>query len=422
MLAPGRCAAYTRTVIAAGRATLTRRRFTSLAAAGLAGALLPARGARAAGPADPAPPLTYGGDASVTLVGVPRDAAPETVAAAVRRAALAASDFAWLGRGDTVMIKPVCNSGNAYPATTDPVALRAMIELLRERGAGRVLVGDMSGVQAVRFSKDHRSGSTRTLMTDAGMARAIGEAGGELRAFEEAGWDAFDPEAPAGAADWVGPVLMPRILREVDHVVLMPRCGRHVLAGSTLGLKAAVGWWRHDSRLEYHRDAATFSAKTAEANWVPSLRDKQRLVLTSATRVLTTFGPDDGYVLAPETGLVIASPSVVAHDMVSLAWLLESRRATPDGARDGFMDDPNGSQTFVDMANRVVTYWLGGAGAAWRTQSLPRYDLATVWDDRVLRRAYAMAGGVPRVTLAVDGPPLPDAVHAGLAAAIRLPA
>ncbi|MCW5892132.1 MAG: DUF362 domain-containing protein [bacterium] len=402
-------------------APVSRRRFGA-AAGGLAGALLAPRGGRAAAEPAPRPPLAYGADETVTVVGVPRGAAPEVVAAAVRRAALAATDFAWLGRGDTVMVKPVCNSGNAYPATTDPVALRAMIELLRERGAGRVLVGDMSGVQAVRFSKDRRSGSTRTLMQDAGLARAIAEAGGELRAFEEAGWDAFDPETPAGAADWVGPVLMPRILREVDHVVLMPRCGRHVLAGSTLGLKAAVGWWRHDSRLEYHRDAATFSAKTAEANWVPSLREKQRLVLTSATQVLTTFGPDDGYVLAPETGLVIAGPSVVAHDMVSLAWLLESRRATPEGARHGFLDDPNGSQTFVDVANRVVTYWLGGMGAAWRTQSLPRYDLATVWDDRVLRRAYAMAGGVPRVGLAVDGAPLPDAVHAGLAAAVRLPA
>lgn len=400
---------------------VTRRRFGVLVGGGLAGVLVAPRPALAA-PAAPSPPLVYGTDETVTVVGVPRGAGPEAVAAAVRRAALAATDFSWLGRGDTVMVKPVCNSGNAYPATTDPVALRAMIELLRERGAGRVLVGDMSGVQAVRFSKDHRSGSTRSLMTDAGLARAIAEAGGELRAFEEAGWDAFDPETPAGAADWVGPVLMPRVLREVDHVVLMPRCGRHVLAGSTLGLKAAVGWWRHDSRLEYHRDAATFSAKTAEANWVPSLRDKQRLVLTSATQVLTTFGPDDGHVLVPETGLVIASPSVVAHDMVSLAWLLESRRATPAGAREGFMDDPNGSQTFVDLANRVVSYWLGGAGAAWRTQSLPRYDLATVWDDRVLRRAYAMAGGVPRVALAVDGTPLPAPLHAGLTGAVRLPA
>jgi uncharacterized protein (DUF362 family) len=321
-----------------------------------------------------------------------------------------------------VLVKPVCNSGNPYPATTDPIALRAMIELLRERGASRVVVGDMSGVQAVRFSKDHRSGSTRELMRSAGMARAITEGGGELRAFEEAGWDAFMPETPAGGVDWLGPVLMPSLLREVDHVVLMPRCARHLLAGSTLGLKAAVGWWRHDSRLEYHRDAATFSAKTAEANWVPSLRDKQRLVLTSATEVLTTFGPDDGYVLVPDPGLIIASTSVVAHDMMSLAWLIESRAATPADRRDGLMDDPNRSQRFVDFSNRIVTYWLGGVGNAVRMQSLPRYDLDTVFDDRVLRRAYALSGGVPRIELVDAAGALASDTRGRLEAATRIPA
>lgn len=401
---------------------ITRRHFGALTAAGLCATMLP-RPTHAETPSPPAlEPLAYGATSGVTVVPVPRGSAPAVTAAAVRRAALATTDFSWLSRGDTVLVKPVCNSGNPYPATTDPVALRAMIELLRERGAGRVLVGDMSGVQAVRFSKDHRSGSTRELMTKNGMARAIADGGGELRAFEEAGWDAFMPETPgSGGVDWVGPVLMPSVLADVDHVVLMPRCARHLLAGSTLGLKAAVGWWRHDSRLEYHRDAATFSAKTAEANWVPSLRDKQRLVLTSATEVLTTFGPDDGFVYVPDPGLIIASTSVVAHDMISLAWLIESRAATPEDERDGLMDDPNRSQRFVDFSNRIVTYWLGGAGQAWRMQSLPRYDLDTVFDDRVLRRAYALSGGVPRVELVDDGTGLPPDLRARLESATRLP-
>jgi uncharacterized protein (DUF362 family) len=53
--------------------------------------------------------------------------------------------------------------------------------------------------------------------------------------------------------------MLPQVLKEADHVVLMPRCARHLLASSTLGLKAAVGWWRHDSRLEYHGKAGSFS-------------------------------------------------------------------------------------------------------------------------------------------------------------------
>src|SRR5262245_15333350 len=312
-------------------------------AAGAAALVLPGCVRAATNGAEPTTPLRLASAPAmpIALAGVPRGAAPESVAQAVRVAACGPDDLAWLSRGDSVFIKVAANSGNPYPATTDPIAVRAMVELLRARGAGRVIVGDMSGVQAVRFWKDGLRGSSRTLMKQNGIARAADEAGAELHAFEEAGWDGFFDERPTVTGSWTGPVMLPAVLREVDHVVLMPRCSRHVLAGSTLALKSAVGWWRHDSRLEYHRDAATFSQKTADANTVPTILAKQRLVLTSATRVLTTFGPDDGFKHEPDTGLVFASPSAVAHDMLSLAWLLEGRAATPEGQRTGPIDDPN---------------------------------------------------------------------------------
>jgi uncharacterized protein (DUF362 family) len=410
-----------------GAPPLTRRQFGLLAAgAGVAlacGSGLEGREARAARRED-AMDLSYtsDGEVGVCLTGVPRGDGNGATTRAVRRAALAATDFGWLSRGDRVLIKPACNSGNAYPATTDPEALAAMVGLLKERGAGRVIVADMSGVQAVRFSKDSLRGSTRALMERCGMARAVDDAGGEIHAFEEAGWDAFHEEAPTRGDSWSGPIRMPAILAEVDHIVLMPRCARHLLAGSTLGLKAAVGWWRHDTRLEYHRDAGSFSQKTAEANTIPTLRDKQRLVLSSATRVLTTFGPDNGYIVTPETGLVMAAPSVVAHDMASLAWLLEGRRGTPAGKRDGLLDDPNRSGTVVNLANRLVVTWLGGVREALRMQRLERYDLQRIWDDRVLTHAFQLAGGVPRVQLVdVDGT-LPAPLLGQLEAALQLPA
>jgi len=402
---------------------LTRRRFAALTAGGLASLAAPGC-LRADVPPRPAPSLAHGPGAPVPVVlaGVPRGSGPEATAAAVRATALALDDLAWLSRGDTVLLKVTCNSGNAYPATTDPVAIRAMVELLRERGAGRVIVADMSGVQFVRFWKDGLRGSSRALMQRNGIARAASEAGAELHAFEEAGWDAFYEERPTVAGSWAGPVMLPAVLREVDHVVLMPRCARHLLAGSTLGLKAAVGWWRHDARLEYHRDAATFSEKTADANTVPTLLATQRLVLTSATQILTTFGPDDGHVHTPDTGLVFASPSVVAHDITSLAWLLEGRAATPQHVRHGPIDDPNESSVFVNFANRIVTAMLGGLGQAVRTEHLTRYDLGAVWDDRVLRRAFVHTGGVPRLDLAAVGAAVPPALRRRLEAQVTLPA
>lgn len=200
---------------------------------------------------------------------------------------------------------------------------------------------------------------------------------------------------------WPDGVMMPDIVEQVDHIVLMPRCARHVLAGSTLGLKAAVGWWRHDSRLVYHHKGASLPEKTAEANSVPSLVNKQRLVLTSATKVVSTFGPDNGYVSEPDTGLIIASPSIVAHDMLSLSWLLENLRLTPDSKKHGLMDDPHLSPRVVGLMNRVVVSFLdGGFSKVISGDSPPSIRHESIWDDRMLRRAFEVFGGVPSLEIA----------------------
>ncbi len=341
-------------------------------------------------------PLLPGPKTKVFLAGVSKSAPENVIKQAVRSSAEAATDFSWLSKGDAVFIKPAINSGNPYPATTSPVAVAAVIELLREKGAGRVIVGDMSGIEHVRFSPSRLTGSSRKLMEACGMTKVVLGSGAEIHFFEEAGWGAFYAETPLAGSNWKHPVMMPNILREVQHIVLMPRCGRHVLAGVSLGLKAAVGYWRYDTRLEYHRDAATFHEKTAEANTVETLRRKQRLVLTAADKILSTFGPDKGHVFQPENGLMIASESVVAHDMVSLAWLLESRRAIPDPEKNGFMDT---SKVVARFANNFVVSWLGGWGQSFASEPFNKNPLNSVWDDRALNHAYEVFGGVPEIIL-----------------------
>ncbi len=401
---------------------LTQRAFGRLAALGVAALAVPHR-ADATSAAQDFGDLRRadGGSVPVALAGLPRGSADEATEHAVREAARTATDFSWLSRGDSVLIKVSCNSGNVYPATTDPVALRTMVGLLRERGAGRVIVADMSGVQAIRFSPDHTRGSSRALLESSGLARAARDAGAEVQAFEEAGWDGFFAEAPAVRGPWKDTIWLPNVLREADHVILMPRCSRHLLAGSTLAMKCAVGWWRHDSRLEYHHDASTFAQKTADANTLPTLRKKQRLVLTSATKVMALFGPDQGRVVAPGTGLVFASADSVAHDLVSLAWLLSTRAAIPESERSGLLDDPNTSPTIVNLANRMVNVWLGGIGAAFSSERLRPWPATDVWNDRVMRRAFEVFGGVPEVELA-DAGGLPSGFARSLADSIRLPA
>jgi uncharacterized protein (DUF362 family) len=395
---------------------IDRRRFLALMGAAVVGAALRPRLSLAALPAP-----NGGKKAFVAVAGIRRGSGDVCIAEAVKDAARAATDFSWLSRGDSIWIKPALNSGNPYPATTSPVGIRAMIELLKEKGAGRVIVGDMAGIEHVKLTPGGREGSTRQLMAASGIARAVAAAGGELHFPEEIGWDGFFEDGPPAGGHWTCGLMMPEILREVDHLVVMPRCSRHVLLGSSLGMKNAVGYWRTDTRLEYHRDAATIHEKTAEANRLPCLQEKQRLVLTTADKVLTTFGPDKGFVSEPETGLAIASASIVAHDMVSLAWLLENRAMMTNEEREREAD-PYRDPLRVNLINRIVVFYLGGASAAVRAQNLVRHDIRTIWDDRVLNRAYAVFGGTPEVHL-VDGQrPAPEAIKRTLRRALSKPA
>ncbi len=394
---------------------MNRREFLELMILASAAALVPSGLCRAVerllGPS---------ADVKVSLAGVARGSKEGELMAAVREAAEGATDFSWLSRGDAVLIKPVVNSGNPYPATSHPVGLKALISLLREKGAGRVLVSDMSGIEHVKLSPHKMRGSTRELMKSCGVARAAEEAGAPLCLPEEEGWEAFYEDGPVSGSHWKSGIMMPKIMKRVDHVVLLPRCSRHALAGATLGMKAAVGYWRTDTRLEYHHDAATFQEKTAEANTVTSLREKQRLTLTVADRVQATFGPDKGTVVVPATGLVMASESLLAHDMVSLAWLLECRGAVPDKQKKG-RRDPYTSQFIVNMGNRWVVKLLGGMAKAAGAERLVRNDLETIWDDRVLRRAFQISGGIPELRLVEANSAVPQDLKRRLIAMVAPP-
>lgn len=385
-----------------GPGRLSRREFNALTAIGV--------GAAALGKGEGVSAME-GPEVKVSLAGVPPGSSAETLALAVRAAAAAATDFSWLKKGDSVYLKPAHNSGNPYPATTSPAGAAAMIKLLKEKGAGRVIVADTAGVQYVKLNpNDQVRGSTRKLMEQSGLARAALAAGAELYFPEEAGWKAFLEDGPVSGSHWKAGIMVPALLKEVDHLVLMPRTSRHVLAGATLGLKTVVGYMRTDSRLEYHRDADSFFEKTAEANTIPALQDKLRLILSVATQVQTTYGPDQGHVVTPETGLVFASTSLVAHDMVSLAWLLHLREQTPAFAKKG-LKDPHQYAAAVAFANRAVVYLLGGAGEMARAHTLRRQKLTSVSDDQVLNRAYQVFGGRPRLKLEPANADLPESLR-----------
>lgn len=357
---------------------------------------------------------------TVSLAPLNRDPSSQDMDQAIRDATFAVDALDWLRPGDTVFIKPVINSGKPYPATTSPLAVGSMIRLLLKQGAGRVVVGDMSGVGHLDQRPEGYKGSTRKLAKSAGLFNAVLDAGGEWTFFEEAGWESFYEEQPAADSHWRRSIMLPNVLQKVDHIVSMPRCSRHALLGNTLGLKSVVGYMRYDTRLEYHHAAKSIQEKTAEANTVPTLLQKHRLVVTAADKVLATLGPDLGHVFTPQQGLVIASRSIIAHDLISLAWLILHWRQAP-WLNKQFLTDPSSNKFVTNMANRVVSGILGGWKWSISAQTMENSPLPNIWRDRTLRRACELMGGVPDLQLQPTQSSISPQLLAELASMVALP-
>jgi uncharacterized protein (DUF362 family) len=352
-------------------------------------------------------PGLSGKTALVAIQGLPKGSRDEDIVQAVQRVAEATTDFSWLSKGDSVFLKTVANSPNQYPATTSPLAIRGMTLLLLKKGAGKVIVGDKSGVMTVHQEKDDQNGSSREVMMKIGQHSAAVDSGAEVHCFDEAGFDAYSGFYTVNKSHWKGELILPNILNHVDHVVLLPRVSRHMLAGTSLGLKAAVGWLRDDSRLEFHRDAGSFFEKIAEINDTTILRQKLRMTLSVATKVLSTKGPDEGYVSEPKTGLVFASESILAHDMAALSWLLWNRKfETPESELSG--SDPYTG--IPSTLNRGFVWYIWGIKQWYNSESYNPVTIESVRTDPVICSAASIWGGLPTLELEDVNGQLPDKI------------
>lgn len=329
------------------------------------------------------------------------DPTQTTTDSAIWEALLATDDFSWLHSGDSVFVKVASNSNLSSPSVTSPAVVTSVVRFLLEAGAGTVYVGDMSGAQFVRHLPDETKGSTRDNMRQNGLLEAAESAGGIVHCFEEIPFDqAYIPGIPTVEHHWGDELHVAEILDRVDHIVNLPRLGKHVLAGATLGLKNAVGWISDASRGALHRDGHVFQQKIAEINAIPQLMDKQRLTVTLVDKILTTYGPDAGYHLPLNNPIVIASNDIVSHDQVALLTLLWARQKTPQSAlqEDPYPADSNGLNAWF-----VRVYW--GEAHYAQYQTLPVFDdLAAPGNPTHINYAYdILRGGRPDAIEVISG-------------------
>ena len=225
------------------------------------------------------------------------------------RRALAALDLSAV-QGKHVLIKPNLNSADPAPGSTHLDVLRATVTELRRLGAGRITVGDRSGM-----------GDTRRVMTEMGVLALARELKLETVVFEglpASGWVRVTPKG----SHWKQGFPFPRLALDAGAVVNLCCLKTHRFGGHfTLSLKNSVGLagkrvpgdrhdYMHELHLSRHQRQMIAEVNTA---YVPAA------VVIDGIDAFTDGGPDKGRRVHP--GVVLTGTDRVAIDAVGVAIL-----------------------------------------------------------------------------------------------------
>lgn len=204
-----------------------------------------------------------------------------------------------------VIIKPNCNTDDAFPRDSHPETISAIANELINNGISpsKIVVGDMSGRA--------RGLPTRATMENLGIKSVADDYGLQLSYFEEEPWVRVQvPEADF----WPDGITIPERVYEADRIIFSPILRSHTTATFTCALKLGVGIidaasrdWLHNG--EWHHE------KIVQMN----LAWNVDLVISDVMEMNTGYGTDSSDNIKP--GIVIASNSMIANDCAAVALM-----------------------------------------------------------------------------------------------------
>lgn len=197
--------------------------------------------------------------------------------------------------GETILLKANFNTADPPPAASDPQFVRAIIELLLEQGATKVVLGASS-----TFSL-----STRDTLEKTSMLQTAQEVGADVAIFDEEDWVPVET-----GGEFLSRVHVARAALEADKIVYACCLKTHRFADFTMSLKLAMGFVRPRDRLPMH--LWRLREKLVDLNRVL----KPDLILMDARRCFISGGPSKGTVREPD--LVLASGDRLAIDVEGL--------------------------------------------------------------------------------------------------------
>ena len=198
-------------------------------------------------------------------------------------------------KGDEILLKPNFNTGDASPGSSDPEFVKAVIELLYEHGASKVILGESS-----MFSL-----STRKVLEDTGMMRKAEEAGAEVVPFDEGKW----VKVRTGGK-YLKSVSLPERALAAKRLVYVCCMKTHRWAKFTLSLKLAVGFMKPSERVLLH--ARNLEEKIADLNLVVH----PNLLIMDGRTCFISGGPACGELREPN--VVMCSGDRIAIDVEAI--------------------------------------------------------------------------------------------------------
>jgi uncharacterized protein (DUF362 family) len=202
---------------------------------------------------------------------------------------------------DKVLLKPNFITQDPYPATTSLDFLEKLIEILFEKGkVEEIIIGESSAWHL----------ETKKVMENLGIfSLALKFKNLKIIPFEECGWE----RVRVFKGKYLKEVSLPKILKEVSKIILLPCLKTHSQTFFTLSLKLAMGFLPPEDKEMFHKDH--LEEKIAELNTL----FKPTLIIIDARKCFVSGGPDKGEIREPN--LILASKNRVALDVEGIKIL-----------------------------------------------------------------------------------------------------
>lgn len=205
---------------------------------------------------------------------------------------------------DRILLKPNFNTADPFPGSTAMDFLQAVIEIISEANPKELIIGE-SCTYFLNTEKVCRLKGAPAVMEKFNVT---------WHNFETGEWVKVD--IPNGK--YFKSIKIPKIIREVDKIILLPCLKTHFLAAYTGALKINIGMLKPSQRSLLHLNH--LQERVAEVASVI----KPSLIIIDGRKCFTERGPDKGKLEEPN--ILMAGNDMVALDVEGIK-IIQSYKA-----------------------------------------------------------------------------------------------